>query len=650
MGFYKGALGAMDEALSIVKDDTKRRTLKTKRNVIAGEREKAKLEQDRRMASASKEEKQAIMTQKRNEAKSTQNFILMISDDILLLITDHLLVDNPNIACRLSAVCTEWRDLMYDRPYLWSNLVLGNIRPVLKATKFVERNKGKLKKLTLLPSFRLEHEEKVCDIIEPHVEGLEYFGFASRPTTLITNLRGRFDSIKEISQLAGHPSAARFVDTDGTFCRPDRGLGLTKPTLERLTIEDDIFGLGGDLHRAANWVELGRRVDKAYEYLANLKSLKCRKSSFCFGRDFFETVHKNAPLLQEVEILSCRPNSAYIPEDPEEGRDRPESDDNTQQEKTLEHLTSFIGVMEISFRTFTKFDKVHAPNLVRLELSSAVRADLRTRPTGSDKSIVPYLRAAGLVDALPNLQVLDISYNVRATELDDLIIVFSGLSSLRFLNISYTPFGDDFLRALTWGGQRNLREQEEKPDLLPNLVGLSVSGLEITSIALRDFVMSRLPKSKQEVPVIPISQIRTQSAFKPSGWASSSSSQPIASGSSSQRPPPTQSGMPVLSQSNSDSTAPTRRAKFKWLCLDHVMTIDPQLSIYLASKLPFVSHSLRNKVVQERIKGKGRYSWELDYYHSCADPAGEAGKCTVQRVLGMLACLLEPSQSETNEL
>lgn len=633
----------MDEALSIVKDDTKRQTrqkLITKRNVIAGEREKAQLEQDRRMATASKQEKEAIIAQKRKEAKSTQNFIHMISDDILLLITDHLMADNPNIVCRLSAVCTEWRDILYDRPYLWSNLVLGDIRPVLKATKFVERNKGKLKKLTLLPSFRLEHEEKVCAIIEPHIEGLEYFGFASRPSTLITNLRGRFDSLKEISQSARHPSVARAVDTDGTFCRPDRGMGLTKPTLERITIEDDLFGLGGDFYRTARYVQLVDAVDKAYEYLANLKSLKCRNSSFFYGRDFFETVHKNAPLLQEVEIDSCKPTSGYKSEWPEEGRDTPESDDDTQEEMTLEHLTSFIGVMDICFQTFTRFDTVHAPNLVRLELSSAVRTDLRTRSAGSDQSIVPYLRAAGLVDALPNLQVLDISYNVRGTELDDLMVIFAGLSSLRFLNISYTPFGDDFLRALTWGGQRDLNEQEQKPDLLPELVGLSVSGLEITSIALRDFVMSRLPKSKQEVPVIPTSHTIARSAFRPSGSASRSRSQPIiASVSSSQRPPSTQTDIPASSQSDLNSTGPNRQARFKWLCLDHVQTVDPQLSVYLASKLPFVSHSLRNKLVPDRMKGKGRYSWELDYYHSCADPSEEGVKCTVQRVLGMSSFL-----------
>ena len=629
MGFYKGALGAMDEALALIKDDTKRQTLINKRAVIAGERETAQLEQDRRLATASKDEKAAIMTQKRKEAKSTQNFIHLISDDIFFMITDLLLGDNPSIACRLSAVCTEWRDVLYDRPYVWSNLVLGRTRPVLKAEKFVERNQGNLRKLTLIPSFKAEYEQKVSEIIEPHINRLEYFGFAVKPNTLIANLRGRFDSIQEISQSARDSSVKRISDPEASVCRPDRGMGLIKPTLQRLTVEDSCFGLGGDIYRPGGGIRLENCIRRGYDYLAKLKSLTCRNASILYDEDFLETLHRNAPLLEELEMHRCDPvpgfqlysdNSAY------------NNDNNDESKKVLDHLTSVIGTSNSA--RFIRFDTIHVPNLVRLELSKSVVSDPKdsSRTISYGPSVIPQLQGVGLADALPNLQVLDVSGNVAASETDALLNILAGLSSLRFLNVSCTPYGDDILHALTWRGQRDLQEHEGKPDLLPELVGLSVCGLELSSLALRDFVMSRLPKSKQEVPVIPIIQSKTSSAFRPSGSTSRSGSQLKASGPSSERQSSTQSAGVISSQSGSQHPRSMRRAGFKWLCLDHVTTVDTQLSVYLATKLPFVSHSLRNKMNEERMKGKGRYSWDLDRYHSCTDRS--ENMCTVQRVIG----------------
>lgn len=637
IGFFKGALSAMDEALAIVKDDSKRLTLESKRNIIVGEREKAQIEQDRRMTTATKEERKAIMLQRRLEAKSTQNYIHLLSDDILLMITDHLLVENPSIGCRLSAVCTEWRDVMYDRPYVWSNLVLGGTRPVRKAEKFMERSQGNIKKLKLLPSFKSDHEARVSELIKPHIGGLECFEFASRPHTLIDNLKGLFDSLRELWDNAKAPDI--FSEPDAR--RPDRGLALTKATLRKLDIKEGIINFGRDVNQdrepqrvsadSGDHDTVQQPVHRVDAYLSNLKQLKLHMVEVFSPRDVMRYLHQYTPMLEEAEFDMCHWHHLHhldAQRDAEPDLTHKES----QERLTMKNLKRFS---ENPLLPGKRFDIIHAPNLVHLELSANVTNN-RFVPVPNTISIVTQLKAVGLADTLPNLESLDISGNTIGSsinysgddEIGDLIDLLRDLKSLQFLNGSWTTLGDNLLQALTWPKHSGMQDSRDSTDLLPELVGLSVAGLEITSIALRDFVMSRLPKSKQVVPQIASSRAPTRSSFMPSG--SSSRSQNAARVPLSQEARSTQTEATHPSVSN--QVPSTRKGRFKWLCLDHVMTVDPQLSVYLESKIPFVSHSLRDRRVIERMKGKGRYRWDLEYYHSCADPA--ADKCRVQRVQG----------------
>jgi hypothetical protein len=136
---------------------------------------------------------------------------------------------------------------------------------------------------------------------------------------------------------------------------------------------------------------------------------------------------------------------------------------------------------------------------------------------------------------------------------------------------------------------------------------LSIAALDITSLALRDFAISRLPNHAKTSANRPTqAQALKSSAFRPS-----SSIAELAMSAS--RPVVTPSPRPANRDLKPNKATSTRR--LRWLCLDHCETIDPQLVEYLRTKIPFVSAGkVRN---EDRIRGKGQFHWDLEYYDSC---------------------------------
>lgn len=113
------------------------------------------------MASASQHDKAAHLQHRRQLAKQTKDYTHMLPPDILLLIVDHLLPDNPSIACRLGAVNRSWRDTLLSRPGPWQTLTLGGKGTAEKAKCYVERSRGSLLSLKLLPSFKPDSAAKI---------------------------------------------------------------------------------------------------------------------------------------------------------------------------------------------------------------------------------------------------------------------------------------------------------------------------------------------------------------------------------------------------------------------------------------------------------------------------------------------------------
>lgn len=606
------ALTAIDKALELV--DTKNREfVVSKQAAIKGEREAARIEQDRRLATASEAERKAIMEARRAEAKSTKDFTQLISPDVLLLITDHLLLDNPSIGCRLSAVCRRWRDVLHERPAVWSTLVLGKTRPLQKATKFLERNKGGVWNLKLLPSFD-SWKLDLAGVISDHVDQLKSFEFCDRPVDLLDELYGRFTSLERLTQIS--PSN-RLVETART-ARPDRGLGLdgSHPTLRSLRID------------CSEMINFGL----ADGSLSQLREVTLRRCAFLHDKGPLEIFYQTSPLIERIDLRDSLAHRVIIDHSTNIPLPDPSfAEEDGGQARVMRSLHEYIEPSPALLR----FEAISAPNLVHLDMSSLSALD---KSLGPYPVIIDQLKAAGLVNALPNLQSLDIgghTLGLSRDDLESLVEVLSGMFSLRFLNVSFTFIDDQdaMLKALTWrNSARDEMEDGPSTDLLPNLEALSIAGLDVTSIALRDLVLSRLPQARQPMRSQRQSQpTSSRSAFKPSSTSAApslvmrpeSSAENRATGSSLT---PSQ---PIRRVSSSQTQ---RRACLKWLCVDHCTSIDTQLPVYLATKLPFVSHSLRERKVLDRIKGKGRYGWDLDYYHSCA--YDDVDRCTVERVEG----------------
>jgi len=232
---------------------------------------------------------------------------------------------------------------------------------------------------------------------------------------------------------------------------------------------------------------------------------------------------------------------------------------------------------------FGFFEKVNAPNLQYLSVWRYTQ----------DLSLL--FRSPGLAPCLSRLQGLDIGHTT-VTEAA-LLINLQNMPELRFLDVSCTALGDTFIQGITHRG--------DGKDILPNLAALSIAALDITSLALRDLAVSRLPKSSKIHLVQPTQSGTARSqAFRPL---------PSASKRSSQRPSDSTSKAVIASIPEPTRKAPNRF--LRWLCVDHCDTIDHQLIEYLRTKIMFVSAGkVRN---EERIRGQGRYDWNLDYYDSC---------------------------------
>jgi len=587
-GSFTHALSAIDLSLQLVDADNKE-LVNRKKTEITGLREMSLIEQERQLLRASKEEKQILISKRRIEANRTRDFTNLLSPDILNLITDHLLVDDPNVAVRIAGVKRSWRSWTLSRPGAWQNLVLGVRRPLEKARIFLDRSEGIIRKLSILERFSRKDEEPLAELLDGHVHNLRFISF-HRLKVLPRRLSGQFHSLEEIQRLevsSGNGSSIPNLDFDFEYTDVYQGFEPSQPTLRRITIN-------------------ARNVDlqEPQEMDQNVQFLNLRKGSLRLPQSSLVPIAQRFPNLSElnldeVEILH---SDTHLP----------------PVKISLDKLTTLRitsgSPPSPSDRLVDFFDQVSTPNLRHLAVSRSIR-DLST-----------LFVAPGLVPSLAQLRSLDISKTavVETNLLDTLRL----MPQLRFLNVSCTTLGDTFLQAITWDSKRVVGEGRVE-ELLPNLVGLSIAALEITSLALRDLAISRLPKTKgtKSHPALPTqTQAPKTSAFRPS-----SSVTPPVIPSSKAFPAP---GSQVATQSKSSQTAPKRY--LKWLCLDHCETIDSHLIEYLRTKIMFVSAGkVRN---EDRMRGKGQYHWDLDYYDSCvADDPKE--RCKLVLVPGKQPCV-----------
>jgi hypothetical protein len=535
--------------------------IRRKQTEIEGMREIAQIEKERRISMANREDRQALMQAQRIEAKKTQDFTHLLSPDILDLIVDHLIVDNPSVACKIGAVRRSWRGWMLARPGAWQNLELGGKRPLEKAKLFTERGGGIFRSLNILQTFPSQLEGPLAEILRGHVGRIKRFVYIRHPSDFVRQLAGQFNSLEEIMQLPSHhPKIRQNIQTSGNQMDTgvDRGFKTTNSSLKTITLVDGQVTLSSDS-------VVSRRI----------QSFTMRDGSIRSAGESLIPMAQCMPDLENIALENISFLSTGLPLD--------------QTEATLDRLRRFSvsstphEAPDPTSVIFGFFDKVNAPNLQNLSVWRYTQ----------DLSLL--FRSTGLATCLSRLQGLDIGHTIvnEAALLGSL----KNMPELRFLDVSCTALGDTFLQGITHRGIGN--------DLLPNLTALSIAALDITSLALRDLAVSRLPKSSKIHLAQPTPSGTTQSqAFRPLSSVSKHHSQE----SSVLAPAAKPASIP-------ESTRKAPRRFLKWLCLDHCETIDHQLIEYLRTKILFVSAGkVRN---EERIRGLGRYRWDLDYFDSC---------------------------------
>jgi hypothetical protein len=528
-----------------------------KRTEIEGLREIAQIEKERRISMANREDRQTLMQAQRIEAKKAQDFTHLLSPDILDLIVDHLIVDNPSVACKIGAVRRSWRGWMLARPGVWQTLEVGSTRPIEKAKAFIERGGGILRSFRILETFSSNLEIRLAEILSGHIGNIKTLAYTGYPSQLVRDLSGQFNSLEEIVELpSNHPKSRQNIQTSGNQLNTgvDRGLKITNSSLKSITLINGQVTLSSDSVASRK-----------------LHSFKMHGGALNSAEGSLVEVVKCMPDLVEIALENVSHSPTGLP--------------LGQVEASLDRLKSFsvsstpLEAPDSSNVILDFFDKVGTPNLQYLSVWRFTR------------DLASLFLSPRLAPCLSGLQALDIGH----TTVDETALLgnLKNMDQLRFLNISCTALNDTFLRAITYEGKDK--------NLLPNLTALSMAALDVTSLALRDFAISRLPKAAKIHLTEPTRPERTRSSvFRPSNSAAKPSSQNPASPASSP---------------NIRSSRESPRRFLKWLCLDHCQTIDHQLIEHLRTKILFVSAGkVRN---EERIRGLGRYRWDLDYFDSC---------------------------------
>jgi hypothetical protein len=551
-----------------------------KRTEIEGLREIAQIEKERRISMANREDRQTLMQAQRIEAKKTQDFTHLLSPDVLDLVVDHLIVDNPSIACRIGGVRRSWRSWMLARPGVWQTLEVGSTRPIEKARAFIERGGGILRSFRILETFPSNLETRLAEILSGHIGNIKTLAYTGYPSQLVRDLSGQFNSLEEIVELpSNHPKSRQNIQTSGNQLNTgvDRGLKIMNSSLKSVTL-------------------INGQVTLSSESVASRKlhSFKMHGGALNSAEGSLVEVVKCMPDLVEMALENVSHSTTGLP--------------LGQVEASLDRLKSFsvsstpLEAPDSSNVILDFFDKVGTPNLQYLSVWRFTR------------DLASLFLSPRLAPCLSGLQALDIGH----TTVDETALLgnLKNMDQLRFLNISFTSLDDTFLKAITLEGSGR--------GLLPNLIALSMAALDVSSLALRDFAISRLPKAAKILLAQPNRpEIAQSSAFRPSLSSSKSPNsqtqipaftEAVSASASATRLPLFASRQPNkdLSQ-NSTQNSPKRF--LKWLCLDHCETIDHQLIEYLRTKLLFVSAGkVRN---EDRIRGLGKYRWDLNYYDSC---------------------------------
>jgi hypothetical protein len=577
------------------------------------------------------------------QRKSRINFTHLLTDDIILSIAEHGLRDRPGFGLKMGGVCRRWREVVINRPGLWGTLVLGQRRPAAKAGLWLKRSEGRIKEVVFRPGLDNTKAEAVAELLEDVVENVRGIEIRCDPTKIIAVWKGRCRKLERLRVGNGEVLAV------GAAQARDLDAGLVHDGCDTLReIEHNGGRISHDLFRFQ--LADGNRTSSNFLWMkdpAMLRNVKKIKIDSC-------SIHSSTSDPQH--LLRHLPNVVEIALDNIAWYDWTSSGDTTGLPKLktvyLDSLRSYYetgGTNALGPR----FEHIKAPHLTALNL-------WRTTFLGPNRDLIHHIRAPGLAPALATLQSLDIG-KCHIPEAD-LLNLLHDLPELRFLNVSHCDLTNGFLEALT-----PTSEDEYRRVIVPRLTSLSIAGSgEIGSAALRDFVFSRLPldirsKLRRNDATSGTNANRQGSGQSTQGSRSQSSSsqgsqgqkrgtafRPTAPSQPTKRSafgptPPSQSRSGKSATRSPPATAPPAPtalhraalpplARIEWLNVDHCERVQPDVITVLEKHVRWVSHWC-GVPVEERIRGKGRWSWNAGWTEECEDD-DEGGGCRLRQVPG----------------
>lgn len=108
--------------------------------------------------------------------------------ELLVLVGEQAVLQDPDAVVRLAGVCVRWRDVAFSSPTLWTRLRLGPKRPKAKLARFVDASNGRLGVVVVSAA-----AGDVAAAIAPHLSGLASLNLAVPAST---DLKGVLDTLR----------------------------------------------------------------------------------------------------------------------------------------------------------------------------------------------------------------------------------------------------------------------------------------------------------------------------------------------------------------------------------------------------------------------------------------------------------------------
>lgn len=587
---------------------------------------------------------------RRNRLKElvvTNHFAKAFSPDVLMCICEHGLEANPNFGVIMRGVCREWRDGLGMYTAVFGRLTLTGKRPAAipvnkrrmvgekpeeKEQMWKRLSRGNITSLKIRGNDAAE-EDRISTNLDGCFASIRQLEIEHVPFNgdIVLAWRRKFGNLRELvfradpgSPYVNTASASLDLGLLDDSSETLRSITLANVTswLNQHTIHPDPRTRVSDAN-ARNGQE-ALPIPPALSKLKHLRSLHLTDSTFhCNTTSPRDTLFERLPSLRELTITGC---TFSYRGGTQGGDDNARLAHTRRQPIELEHLTRYVqtgpvnqhmalGEPAVPVLLLDKY--MHTPNLEELSLYRIGCPIFDALQTGGFE--------------LSRLISLDIGKNT-ISDLKEFLGLARDMTSLQFLNISHTSLGDDFLQAIQH------RDGLDEPDqILPNLVAISMAHTTVATLAVRDFVNSRLPANQRMATSHRPAAVKAKisSAFRPS-----------AKPKPSQRPRPPSQPSP-LSQAaqtqglkslldNVDESffatqvpKPSIRKSIQWICLDGCESLSPDLMPLLKKHVKWVSWWLGTPV-EDRQRGMGRWDWRGDW-GSCVDLEGGCYMREVQK-------------------